>query len=319
MSGMSVEERAFLAELEAEAMAILEEDIALVQGVFGDNGQYATSALNELNPDTFEPYLKRLDRVKNCGKEFLYRIGIDGFPYRITTYCGAFRACNICLEHRAFKYVNRIIAAVDDLKGVKVIRTSSWDAVCIKRGLRKSEYLSFPQADGATVLFVIPDDNLPGDAIESVEDAESIDWLSVVCTPEGKRVSGGLGRSEEPVGVSVTTQNVVFKGIADEDHNLIDQAYAEAVEEVVKETDFSEIDVDNVVPLEEAIRSLTQKWILNVEFATLVGNSRLKASHYECKIKVGLDEITRIRENKGWETKSLQWRFTVQTEKNRPR
>ncbi len=183
---------------------------------------------------------QRKDRAKMCGRPIAKanaKGNIDHYHYS----CRQPRYCAFCAKKRADMFRDIGEQAWKDTKGNLIITAmSEKDARKLTRGMDKSLYIKMPMEDGQILLIARSDhDRFSG--IESSMSIDDIDWAVISQTPEGKRMSGKLGKvlsatsdtpesEEEKVKVETVRGILDFDGVENKE-KIIAEAIAEAKHE----------------------------------------------------------------------------------------
>jgi hypothetical protein len=227
-----------------------EEDISFIQKILGEDA-IPYDDLYEMGDEDFEALVRRTHRTEYCGKVWRWIMWVDGSMRRLSYVCGNWRYCPNCRQERAYKYKGRLLSALIEKRRREDGNTLLLlDGSYNRRSIGKEHYVNFPIADGKSFIFTdletIDSEPLRGISL-AYDDLENLDWESIVNTPEGRRISGILGKPEEKedTRIPVNVQSVVVKGETPNSKPLpdhIQEAYDWAIEKVSKHANVSTID-----------------------------------------------------------------------------
>ena len=186
------------------------------------------------------PVRKYRNYTEYCGKVVIC-VKTDGKFYRVTWKCKS-RECELCKKERANKIKRQVNEALDIGMTYKVILDKEQSAR-LSRSLGSDNYIRLPQEDGTFIVILNTyDDKLVNKyGLERILTTNDIDWGTISNTPEGKRMTGKLGKyiaDDEPVGREITCD--IIHVYSDADENSMDQAMEQAVKETsdtIPETD----------------------------------------------------------------------------------
>jgi hypothetical protein len=181
-------------------------------------------------PDLDDIHLWRLHNCGNLGDH----VSLNGKLVTKRRYCGMFRHCKYCLHNRAMGYRKRLLLLLQgdpDAKCQQFTMASNADATELRallKSIGEEKYMCLPQADGSAVIFADQSCTIPESYQATTLDEDTvraIDFTKLVNTPEGRHVSGTLGRpskdkiedGKEHVEFEVVTINTGAKAEAREE------------------------------------------------------------------------------------------------------
>lgn len=196
-------------------------------------------------------HARRLERAAYCFANFRHRSRNDGAYYMFAKPCGEYRVCERCRKYRAKQFKERAercewmaMSKSGCTRRAYVIYASPVQARSIIRKQGKEWVFAIPRA--TDVFMIVASESEMGEQLDSAM-IDSIDWTTLCITPEGKKVSGMLGKKPtakpESDGV-VTIQCFVPSGITLE-------AEAHAEEMAVRETSY--LNPKTLAELQEAL------------------------------------------------------------------
>lgn len=280
-----------------------DEQIAFVQKVLGKE-QYDSDVLYEMDEEEFTTLYLRAKRVVYCGRPWRWPIGADGIPYLITYACGVWRACPRCREARIDKWKGRVLSALVEKRKATgdgrlwVIRMKSPAAArAIKSILGRKRYICFPlESDCPYSQVIITDDDSDDWASYCIDDEAmdydgltALDWHTLTGTPEGRRISGSLGKPKEKDDgrVALTSYSLVIKGInCIPEQDEIVQAFTSASERIT-----SRYKPTTKGELESALFQLAMRWKSNLERIARQNDKRFHVFVGEIAIRADLTRI----------------------------
>ena len=204
-------------------------------------GKYSVyeEVVGDLFPEIFEHERKAKSdhRVKNCGATIFLTIP-TGYK-KVKWLCKNFRECPNCRKLRIAEFKNRLLTVDKDIYQFST-PDETWSAT--QRRMKKEgvEYLCFPQDNGQRI--VLTDGIVPiiADHFTKFDISDDRAIERAVIIPQGKRVSGNLGKAEEepkedyenPINVTVYSNS--FIGIVDEARatSAFDTAFETAVSDL---------------------------------------------------------------------------------------
>ena len=138
-----------------------------------------------------------------CGKIFTRSIdAASGKLHPSASYCHQWRdrACLRCYDHRLVQHRSETHSAAldarkDDNRLLHGITLSAHEANKLTRKLGRKYYKRFPGEDGMD--FMIIDGAVDGSEPLSYDDISALDWDSLMNTPDGRNVSGMLGKAPD--------------------------------------------------------------------------------------------------------------------------
>ena len=147
------------------------------------------------NSIAYKSELREL-RIANCGK-YGYRPNAEtGEGIFHPQWCNYFRECSKCAIRRKKRFRRSIGVAMHRHNTVCMTWANSDDAAkSICDGISKEDYKRFPMQDGSVFVFWR---GVYGDAnkIHDARELDALDWAAIVDTPEGRRMSGALGKDD---------------------------------------------------------------------------------------------------------------------------
>jgi len=156
---------------------------------------------------------KQEARAAQCGQTFSHFNPETGRPGFYERKCGMFRLCDRCLEERANGFRIEMSRAAEQHGWAFFMKVvSPEERKSFVRQFKRSEYRCFPLEDGSFLIFYVNRNRSPDKNLESWENLSEEDlrdelggevafhlvdvqnWNSIAKTPEGKNVSGNLGK-----------------------------------------------------------------------------------------------------------------------------
>lgn len=186
---------------------------------------------------------KRADRVKHCNTTWVYIFRANGALKTVPMRCGNYRVCDFCRNGRVIELRGRALRALvekrkrGDGDTLRVLISSNQEVYPARSSLSKDDYLSLPMSDNNCALFTDCEaEDIPGLDL-TYDEIEALDWWNLVVTPQGRRISGNLGKLDEEEEDTVTMQSFA---VTAKDENYVNalpehvkQAYDEAADEVI--------------------------------------------------------------------------------------
>lgn len=149
------------------------------------------------------PEEKRDLRLVRCGQFLGCHVDpLTGNLVSHPSYCNLWRdnGCPHCFQRRLRWLRGRVLHAIMKCKEreekVRVLLADGDEIKDIASNLDKRDYLRLPSGDSKATLFVHGSASEAGTEI-TYEDAVKMNWPEYINTPEGQRISGGLGRDYE--------------------------------------------------------------------------------------------------------------------------
>jgi len=180
---------------------------------------------------------RRALRLSLCGKRRTRYISAETGKLVAGTYsCGLWRnkECPRCSANREQYTRSRAHAAVldarhaDDSHLLHMLKCDKHTANCFTRKLGRKLYLRIPQQDGSEILLI--DGETRNSVPITYDELSELDWENIVNTPEGRNMSGDLGKppDDDQVGtIKVKTRSVVVNATPQQEIKAWDRAVKE--------------------------------------------------------------------------------------------
>ena len=212
----------------------------------------------------FDDDLDRLiERRSHCGKQAIRYFNPETGRYKKGVYrCDLWRDafCQPCFERRVERLRGRAQRAVLDAwhDGERMLRIvgpmGKDEASRFVRSLPKSSYLRRPTADGDVILM---DDNTGNGSELDYQSVTDLQWESLASTPEGRNVSGDLGKPENDEPEDGTFE-VEVKSVVIHDDTSPEQEEAALLQAVEETADLSPTTPEEV---QEAVKQRTDAFV----------------------------------------------------------
>ena len=175
---------------------------------------YLNAAAETKEQSKLEKRQLRQQRIAHCGEAYgRYMDPQTGKLTHGVYHCGVWRECPSCFDYRKNKLRGAAHRAILDArkadKKLKLVQADKRTVDKLTRGVDKSKYARYPGDDFDTLLIVEDECSSTGDVV-SYDDVSELDWDTLAVTPEGRRMSGKLGRenaapSDDVMKVKVTS------------------------------------------------------------------------------------------------------------------
>jgi hypothetical protein len=243
----------------------------------------------------YEKEIRQLERVKHCGDFYTGRSPTTGGHKVIPNSCDLYCLCDYCLNRRANLYREQIKSAcADGNLYITTINQANWTNIR-KEYPGEANYLCFPQGlEDITVfinntMFINLSTSKHAKLFSPVnqyEAALTYDWAMIVKTPEGRKVSGTLGRKTEEPKISYGEVVNIQANLSRDGERVDLYEVTQINNEVMDET--AELDPHTIIEIQAAMHIRDTRFI---EIAKERG-CKVKTRHQTLKVTLNPNSIS---------------------------